>query len=174
MINMTTIIVQVTCLGVAVVKGVWRPREKTQERSHIAAMGRWGREPSNREGAEAALAALGGETGPFCVRRHKDKDKREFCTHTKTHTVTLVRTLAGTSPRIHACMSCPWTVTIAPSFPPTATAQHVRSPSHCVACVSCMSGMHACMSVLDHCDQLYLDDLCCVLCWLCQSWCVLS
>ena len=88
------------------------PHTRGRHRHCTAAMGRWGREPSNREGAEAALAALGGESGPFCVRPHKDKAKREFCVPsldmhwTECHAPTTVPPpsppLVGTTVHTHA------------------------------------------------------------------------
>ena len=68
-------------------RGAWQ--------ADATAMGRWGREPADRAAAEEALLALGGESGPFCIRRHKDKNKREktqfasllACMHSYMHTI---------------------------------------------------------------------------------------
>lgn len=64
------------CLcGVSIVASADDKRGAWQ--ADATAMGRWGREPADRAAAEEALLALGGESGPFCIRRHKDKNKRE-------------------------------------------------------------------------------------------------
>jgi len=164
MINMTTIIVQVTCLGVAVnCEGLECGDQERRQKREVT-LQPWGggaASPPTARAQRLHLPHLAERPGRFACDVTKTKTSVSFALtqiHTRLHCADI-----GWHVPSHACMHVvPLDTDHAPSLPPTATAQHARSPSHCVTCMSCMSGGQACMHVLDHCDQLHLDDSLCV------------